>query len=471
MIFKNKSNLVAYEPEELAKQLNQFKVEGDTAYRAKLFLKATHFYTLALSINHRNAIILSNRSAAHLSNDETFRAVSDAHKCIAILPNFLKSNSRLATATLALGRYNESIYLFQKKLKLNGIHEFAKNRLKVCQRCLICRFKRNKELLYMASDCIDIHSHILPTRNQATRLNKRINTNNFAGFDFNEKYINISTDERPCDKINNAELLSDFFNDVDHEISCNKIKSFENSQHSIDKSIFIKKFPEKSIKFIKQQRLSLGTKAYQVNRIICSNNKWYNLNPFRVLDIPLYESTEALSYRQKALCLLLHPDKSYSGLKNILEEAFEYIQIATTLFQNPNKILYTRNLITEGMIRGLKDYNTSMVERKKLGLAKLPTSSHEEKIVLDQYHQKAILKIFAEMEDKRIDVEKRRWCFKQRERVKEDGERKKTLKEREFEKHWRSESRVERRVGNWKKFQILKKNELRHRTHEQTQEK
>ena len=65
-------------------------------------------------------------------------------------------------------------------------------------------------------------------------------------------------------------------------------------------------------------------------------------------------------------------------------------------------------------------------------------------------------RIFAEIEYKRKEVEDRQRKQEQREREQEEEELQKERKTREFDKNWRNETRVEKRVGSWRGFQDKK---------------
>ena len=98
------------------------------------------------------------------------------------------------------------------------------------------------------------------------------------------------------------------------------------------------------------------------------------------------------------------------------------------------------NLIEEGMRQGKKDYEKSDIDE-----------------TLDSFQNKAVMKIFAEIERNRRDVERRQRKQEQRERSQEDAEVEKMKKDREFDNHWKESHRVEKRIGNWRDFSKTKR--------------
>mmetsp|Transcript_25408 Transcript_25408/g.39037 ORF Transcript_25408/g.39037 Transcript_25408/m.39037 type:complete len:97 (-) Transcript_25408:95-385(-) len=71
---------------------------------------------------------------------------------------------------------------------------------------------------------------------------------------------------------------------------------------------------------------------------------------------------------------------------------------------------------------------------------------------LEECQQRAIHKIFAQVEYKRREVEERTRKQQQREQQQEEEEKEKEVSIRKFDQHWRQEGRVDKRVGNWRDF-------------------
>jgi tetratricopeptide (TPR) repeat protein len=218
------------------------------------------------------------------------------------------------------------------------------------------------------------------------------------------------------------DLLDDFFDQV--ETVTTKAKPKPSEQQA-------------SNNIIKDQKTDLGTAESQIARLLAPNYKWRNLNPFFVLDLTWTASDEDISKRYKALSLLLHPDKCAS-LENA-KEAYDEVQRAKLQLDDENKNRHVRQLIEQGNKQGKR---TWQAEGKKESL--------------EQVQAREVHRIFAQIEYKRKEVEDRQRKQEQREREQEEEELQKERKTREFDKNWRNETRVEKRVGSWRGFQDKK---------------
>jgi DnaJ family protein C protein 8 len=374
---------------------------ADDAFRSREFSRAIEEYSLAISFDPDNHILFSNRSASYLSNNERSKALSDAKKCVELVPNFVKGHSRLAASLQSLQRYNEAISVFEHILSLDGENENAKKGIEDCK----FNVKRKKEQ--------EAHS-IKQTQKEQDGIDTTVQQ------DAKENGDNNSEDDED-------DLLNSFFDEVDESIE--------------KKPVELEEPPENKIQI---QVSDLGDVKTQIKRLLCPHHEWYNLNPYRVLDISHHASEEILTRRYKALSLLLHPDKIRSSNDNDTikqaEEAFEYVRKAMESLKDESKRTHFINLIEEGIRKGKKDYEKS---------------DHSE--TLDSFQNKAVMKIFAEIERKRLDVERRQRNQEQRERSQEDAEVEKMKKEQEFDKHWKESHRVEKRIGNWRDFSKTKR--------------
>jgi len=78
-------------------------------------------------------------------------------------------------------------------------------------------------------------------------------------------------------------------------------------------------------------------------------------------------------------------------------------------------------------------------------------------VSLEAIQEREVMRIFAQVEHKRRDVEERERKYGQRERQQEDDQSEKERNERKFDKQWRKEERVDKRIGNWRDFAAHKK--------------
>lgn len=416
------------EKEEWEIQRDEHKTAADEAYKALDVKKAIEEYTNALTFDPEWHILYSNRSAAHLSNGEKSKALADARKCVELKPDFVKGHSRLANAMFCLGRYNEARGVYRRILsKLDENHEPSKKGIKDCGQRIQFMKQQEMEILLRAQE----QSKKAEEAEKKLDKEKKIVTQ-AAVPEQKASHENIQEE----DDDDEDDLLNDFFDEVE-EVQVKKKIVLEQEKKDPDE--------EKKENKIHIQLTDLGDTETQINRLLCPNHEWHNLNPFRVLDISHKASTDILSRRYKALSLLLHPDKvriANSDEDTVVkaEQAFEYIRKAIDSLKDEDKIRHTVNLIEQGVKHGKRDYEKAQRDNTCSGKK------------LKDFQEIATMKIFAEIERKRRDVERRKRKFEGREREQEDAEVNKSKKERDFDKNWKEDDRVEKRIHNWRDF-------------------
>lgn len=415
--------------EEWEQKRDEHKAEADNAFRARNFPKAIQEYSNAITFDPEMHILYSNRSAAYLSNGEKSRALADAKKCVELKPDFAKGHSRLASSMISLGRWNEARGVYKHILnKLDRDSAVAKKGLEDCRERELKAKEMEREMLRQVQSQNEDEE-----KKKQEEAEKEMETKKEEQKSNNRDAISAAEEEEEDD------LLNDFFDDVEDKKPKNEKTTDEEEQ---------KQSEEKKENKIQIQLSDLGNTKTQIDRILCSNHEWYNLNPYRVLDISHEAPMDMLSRRYKALSLLLHPDKvraSNSDLGEKAEEAFEYIRKAINALKDEGKRKYMVDLITTGRKQGKRDYDTAQGSNSTGGKT------------LEQYLEIATMKIFAEIERKRRDVERKKRKFEEREREEEDAEEKKAKKEREFDKTFKQEGRVEKRINNWRNFANKKK--------------
>lgn len=376
-------------------QRDQEKSFGDNAFRARDYATAIHHYSAALSLDPANHIILSNRSAAYLSSHQKSKALYDAQACVDHSPpEYFKGHSRLAAALQSLGRYEPAKEAWEKVLKADPKNAAAKKGL---------------------DDAVKILKAQEPKEDETAKEEKN-DDNKAAGDD-------------------DMDDLDDFFNEVE--------EATEEVQKAKQELAEEEEKP-KATNAIKSHKKDLGTAVSQIERLLQPNYEWRNLNPFFVLDVPPSATEEDISRRYKALSLLLHPDKNRNQ-HDQAELAYDQVQKAKTmLLDDENKAKHCRDLAQEGMRQGKREWEKLSTDEKK-------------NTTLDEMQTKAIMKIFATIEHKRRDLEKRTRAQEQRERKQEEEEMQKERNVHKFDKQWREEGRVDKRVGNWRDFQTKKK--------------
>lgn len=405
--------------EEWEIRREELKSAGDSHFRSKSYSLAIQAYQDALQLDPTNHILLSNKSAAHLSNGEKSKALHDARKCVEHAPvSWAKGHTRLAAAMVSLGRFNEAATVYSKVLnELDPDNKVAKAGLEGC------RSKQRK-----ARD---------DKEREATRLQMELDRQK-AEKEEKEKQVKVEDagDEEEDD------LLDDFFSEV--EKVSEKPKPSKNEKDANGKS---EGGDDSGNNRIKTQISDLGTSASQIDRLLQVNHEWKNLNPFYVLDIPhTIEDDSIISARYRALSLLVHPDKCPNDPARA-KSAFEEVRKAMSQMNDEDKRRHVSALIEQGMKQGKRDW-----EAEKSSTGGVHGSKKDEEEGLVQMQNKATMKIFAEIEQKRRNIERRKRGFEQRERAQEDEEKNKEKNERDHDKRWREGERVDKRVGNWRDF-------------------
>lgn len=83
----------------------------------------------ALSLNSKNHVLFSNRSAAYVGLEQYRKALADANSCIKISPNFVKGYSRQAYAYLKLNKPGFAEKAYRQGLQLDPTYAALKQGL------------------------------------------------------------------------------------------------------------------------------------------------------------------------------------------------------------------------------------------------------------------------------------------------------------------------------------------------------
>jgi DnaJ family protein C protein 8 len=377
-------------------QRDHHKKQGDNAFRCGGFKTAIDEYGKAISLDPDFIVAYSNRSAAYLKNSEKSKALKDAETIVRLDPNFSKGHSRLAAALHALRRYPKALEAYQAVLKLDPENKAAKAGVEDCEKVLeVIKQEEQRQQ---------------QQQQQQQEVKKQAQEQEQA-----EKPQEKEAEEEGDD-------LDDFFAEME-EVATPKPAKDEGP---------------KATNAIKNDRETLGTSETQMEFLLRDNYEWRNLNPFYVLQLPHEASEDDISRRYKALSLLLHPDKNYGSDRAQL--AYDQVQKAKSTLSDPDRAKHMRLLVAEGMKQGDMFWKKS----KKKG-------------DLKDMQEKEVMRIFAMIEQKRKEVEGRERKYEQRERQQEDDELDKERQARKFDKNWREEERVGKRVGNWRDFASKKK--------------
>lgn len=479
--------------EEWKRQLLHLKDLGDTSFRNKSFSEAITHYSSALALDPNHHILLSNRSAAYLSNNEKSKALSDARKCVEICSSTTSSNSntkegscgflqkaysRVAAALMSLRRYKEASGYYEKMLKNNDKNDTS---------------AKNDKMLIAAKKSLDECK--LQIKRQLDWEKQQIELQMKQQEESQSKSTKESNDEQEPQSASTKDSdedddMDDFFSEVNDAVE------------QVNKPPVIAPVSQPK-PIISLSNDDLKTSEYQINRLLTNNYQWKNLNPFYVLQItnqdavslfpsdnskqktkkealsPLtaasgeeenndqqggtaeqrnpHSSTSAemmISKRYRALSLLIHPDKNLENQEKA-KLAFDEAKKAMDMLRDENKRRHCVSLIEQGMKIGRRKAQQQFKESsKKQPIDKGRKEEEEQKKIQDI----EVIKIFAEVEYTRREVEKRKLKQENRERAQEDEENTKLRREMNFEKKWKDKNRVNKRVGNWRDFSSSKKN-------------
>jgi DnaJ family protein C protein 8 len=428
-------------------QRDEYKAVGDEAYRVRAYKTAIDEYTKAISLDPELVVLYSNRSAAYLSNSETSKALRDAQKCVELDWTFMKGHSRLAAALFALRRYDAAADSYRQVLEHDTSNVAARRGLEACEKELqkiadhqLRQEQEEDEFMSTASTNGDTKS----TRKAAqTAAQEERQSGTKDG-----KESGDSGDE-------DDDLLADFFDEVDEVVNNNKKTKEEVATPQATNSI-------------RNDREALGSAREQVDRLLQTRYEWRNLNPYFVLQLPAATSTdEDISRRYKAMSLLLHPDKNQAqwttkAERDRVQLAYDQVQKAKVVLTDPDRRKYIQSLVAEGLKQGEWKWTRSQKAHKLLQKGKTynPHTSNlnenegvgADAETLEEVQDREVMRIFAQVEQKRREVEERERNYEQRERQQEDDAQEKERQARQFDKKWRDEERVGKRVGNWRDF-------------------
>jgi DnaJ family protein C protein 8 len=192
-----------------------------------------------------------------------------------------------------------------------------------------------------------------------------------------------------------------------------------------------------------QRKTVVMTSEAQLERL-CSREKW--VNPYEVLLLNADASEEEIRSKFRKLSVLVHPDKVRDDQRTL--QAFHIVESAyKTLIDTEKKKIYQR-IMREARERVEFERKKENLRRAGLGLAKLPQDTFDPAV------QEMCSRIFREIEERKINVEKYDFWAKKRARDEEERKRDEEEVKRQEEKEW--ERSRDKRVNAWRKFTSTK---------------
>lgn len=436
------------EDEEWKVQSENFKNLGNDAFQKGEIEAAIDYYSRAIELDPENHVFFSNRSAAYMKHDSKSKALKDAEKCIELAPNWGKGYNRLGAAQQALKRYEAAIESFKISIQYDSNNQSLWSSLAACKEAYEADKKAKFAEAAIERAQEEERLKRLDEIKQEVAKEKKIKKeeDELADF-FDEVKEKKDTEETHMDdneetntdkesnKATEDDLLAGFFSEVlkpkedekkINEIDNAKLKSEETKD-------------EKSLT-AKYMNAELGTGPDQVARILSSNYKWKNLNPYYVLQLDTDATEEDIKYRYKKLSAKVHPDKLI-GIDNA-REAFEEVKDAYNklLDESQKKII----------ILNIENVKHEVIEERR----KLKAKGTKESTLpsLEDEISKKTMKAFAdiEMAKRRSDNNARSYSAREKSQVTELQEKLKA--ESKHEEEWNDIDRREKRVGNWRDF-------------------
>jgi tetratricopeptide (TPR) repeat protein len=98
--------------------VSALKEKGNAALAQGDFVSAIADYTEAISLDPKNHVLYSNRSAAHAKNKDYLKSLDDADRCVELEPAWVKGHCRRGSALAFLHRYEESLASYRRGLEI-----------------------------------------------------------------------------------------------------------------------------------------------------------------------------------------------------------------------------------------------------------------------------------------------------------------------------------------------------------------
>lgn len=197
-----------------------------------------------------------------------------------------------------------------------------------------------------------------------------------------------------------------------------------------------------------EKRDSVLTSEQQIERLLRPGATYFNLNPFEVLQLEPDTPVEQIKKKYRSLSILVHPDKNPDD-KDRAQQAFEVINKAYKVLENE----LTRKRCLE-VYEEAKDRTDLMISEKR---KKLRKDGRPDGIPEDdpgKYKHAVyvmVMKLFADMERRRQQLDLRDQEERKRKREQEIEEE----EQRNYQKEWQKnfEESRQNRVNSWQTFQ------------------
>ncbi|CAH0383917.1 unnamed protein product [Bemisia tabaci] len=197
-----------------------------------------------------------------------------------------------------------------------------------------------------------------------------------------------------------------------------------------------------------ETRDSVLTPKQQIDRLLRPGSTYFNLNPFEVLQIEPDAPIDAAKKMYRRLSILVHPDKNQDDSERA-QKAFEIVNKSWKCLENEESRAKCMEVIEEA--KGRTDLMISEKRKKLKREGKDPTVDEDDPVKYKHSVYVMTMKLFADLERKKRNLEVRTMEETKRKREQEIEEEEKVHLEKEWQKNF-EESR-QNRVDSWKAFQ------------------
>lgn len=133
--------------EDLERQAEELKSQGNAAINAKNYLEAAVLYSKALKLSSdgpNSHVYYSNRAAAYCHLNKYQEAVNDCKSSLQLVPDYVKAYSRLGLSYFFLEQYEDAVEAYRKAVELEPDNKASADSLRQAQNKLNKVQQRNQ---------------------------------------------------------------------------------------------------------------------------------------------------------------------------------------------------------------------------------------------------------------------------------------------------------------------------------------
>ncbi|GBG26736.1 DnaJ-like subfamily C member 8 [Hondaea fermentalgiana] len=388
------------------------------------------------------ALLLSNRSAAHLRNKANEDALADADACLRRKPTWGKAHGRRGAALLNLGRVQDALLAYEEGIRVDG------ENLTLCQGAEQCRARLGSSSSSGTATAATPNNAAAADTTTAT--DTPLEAEPASASATSDAAVPAASSDAEKEKEKEKE------EEEEEEEEEDPLASFMNDIESLESDLAQAKARPKAKdataegprSVVDHSKETSGWNASnQLDRILCKNHEWINTNPFQVLGIQNEQATAFdVKKRYHKLSTLVHPDKTTDARA---EDAFAEVRRAYERLQDDGSRSRVRAIIEQ--CKG-----SVIAEREKLLDKGFSAAEVDEKLgTLDVAIDRKVKLEFATRERERRKNELMKRKYNERELEKEQSE----------QAYWQSVKKVEEnmretresRAKTWQSFANAKR--------------